>query len=169
MKCPVLMAGTLWLEGAMNSKLCIPRQCSARWSLLRRRYLRSKLSHKSFICPGRAIAHWSSLCSAHPCARHRETPPWAPARLLHWPDVLLKHQTSPKPREEPCKSQLIAVGWPLALLRSLPTFPAHFKVTPGQRVLLPKGAALGHGLLFPQNCLALTMTGRLSEETFALI
>lgn len=60
-------------------------------------------------------------------------------------------------------------GVPFGSPRVTPSFPAHFKVTPGQRALLPQGAALGHGLLFPHNCLPLTMTGRLSEETFALI
>lgn len=37
MKCFALIAHCLQLEGVRNSELCIPRQCSAHWSLIRKR------------------------------------------------------------------------------------------------------------------------------------
>lgn len=54
------------------------------------------------------------------CARHREMPPWAPARLLPQAGVLLKEQTPPNSRDKPCRSQLMVA---FGTLRSLPAFP----------------------------------------------
>lgn len=81
-------------------------------------------------------------------------------------DVTVADQTSPGLSDKPCKFRLLSIRSPFALFRSLAAFKMYFKGTP---VLNLKGASVGKRLLFLQKSSTLTMTGRLSEETFALI
>lgn len=138
MKCPVL---AVWLEGAINPELCIPRQCSARWSLLRKdapeifgaschtRVL-SALGEPWLTRAASAVPALGTLLGSSRAP--------APGRCAPQPQHLCS-------REEPCKSQLIAVGWPLALPRSLPAFPAHFKAPAGRLCCSPEELQLGRG------------------------
>lgn len=95
-------------------------------------------------------------------------PCWAPARLLHQAGVLPKPQHSGVPGgavQIPANCCGVAFG----TAQVTPCLPSTLQSASRPAVLLPRGAAAGKGLLFPQNCLTLTMTARLSQETFALI